>query len=175
MIGVVVRGYLISRLLGRGVGGIVYLGRHTQTSQEVAIKFLSGEFGTKKDSVDRFTNEAAACAALQHENIVRVYEAGQENGMYFMVMEYVDGTDMGHFLKVQEKVSETKLLPWLKQAARALSYAHSKGIIHRDLKPENIMLTQEGVVKVTDLGLSKNLEGGANFSMTISGTTIGTP
>ncbi len=175
MVGVVIRNYLLTRLLGRGMGGVVYLGKHTQTNQEFAVKFLSGEFIVKKELIDRFMNEASACAALQHENIIRVYEAGQENGEYFMVMEYVKGVDLSHFLKVQEKVKEAQLLPWLKQTSRALGYAHSKGIIHRDLKPENIMLTQEGVVKITDLGLSKNLEGPISFSMTISGTTIGTP
>ena len=155
--------------------GSVYLARHSQTGQQVSIKFLSGEFEAKPEFVTRFMNEAAACARLDHENIIRVFKAGQEDGTHFMVMEFVDGVDLSHFLQVQEKVKEAQALPWLKQSAYALAYAHKQNIVHRDLKPENIMINRENVVKVADLGLSKTMGQKENLSMTMSGTVIGTP
>ncbi len=175
LIGVMVRDYVLVRLLGRGAMGLVYLAQHCATKKEVAIKFLSGEFSSKKEFVSRFMNEAASCAALEHANIVRVFEAGQDDGTYFMVMEFVDGVDLAHYLEVQDKLKERQVLPWLKQSAIALGYAHSQGIVHRDLKPENIMVTKAGEIKVADLGLSKNLGMDQDFSMTMSGTVIGTP
>ena len=176
LIGVTVKDYILSRLLGRGAMGMVYLGQHKQTGQQVAVKFLSGEFSEKKEFVNRFMNEAMAASTLNHENIVHVYETGRdEDGTHFMVMEYIDGVDLSHFLEVQDKVKEAQVLPWLKQSARALAYAHSHGIVHRDIKPENIMLTHEDNVKIADMGLSKNLEVNEKLSMTMSGTFVGTP
>ncbi|MBI4027356.1 MAG: protein kinase [Verrucomicrobia bacterium] len=175
LVGTTIRDYVLVRILGKGAMGMVYLVRRTQTNQEFAIKFLSGELTAKKEFITRFVNEAASCAALDHENIIRVFEAGQDDGMYFMVMEFVDGVDLAHFLDVQDKVKEAQSLPWLKQTAHALQYAHSRGIVHRDIKPENIMLTHDGKVKIADLGLSKNLVADKDFSMTMSGTVIGTP
>jgi serine/threonine protein kinase len=176
LIGLSVRDYVLTRQLGKGAMGVVYLAQHPQTGQEIAIKFLSGEAAAHTEFVSRFINEAASSAALDHPNIIRVFEAGQDDGTHFMMMEYVDGVDLGHFLEVQEKVKESQILPWIKQSAQAIAYAHSCGIIHRDLKPTNIMLNQNGEVKIADLGLSKNLEaGGGDLSMTMSGTVIGTP
>ncbi len=175
LVGMQFREYVLAKLLGQGAMGSVYLGHNQQTSRQVAIKFLSAEYASKNEFVNRFMNEGAACALLDHENIIRVFESGQEDGTHFMVMEYVDGVNLAHFLRVQDKVKEAQILPWIKQTAHALSYAHSRRIVHRDLKPENIMLTKDGKIKVADLGLSKNLEANENFSMTMSGTVIGTP
>lgn len=175
LIGTTIKDYVLVQVLGRGAMGMVYLARHPETGQQAAIKFLSGEFTTQPEFVNRFINEAAAAAALQHENIIHVYEAGQDDGTHFMIMEYVDGVDLGHYLETQEKVKESQVLPWLKQSACGLGYAHSCGIIHRDLKPANIMLTRQGVVKIADLGLLKNLDSDPDFSLTMSGTVIGTP
>lgn len=174
-VGSVVRDYVLVRLLGRGAMASVYLGQHQQTEQKVAVKLLASEFAVKNEFIQRFIHEASACAALKHENIIHVYETGQENGTYFMIMEYVEGFNLAHFLEVQDKIKESQALPWIKQAAQALGYAHSHGIVHRDLKPDNIMLTYQHVVKIADLGLSKKLEADENYSMTMSGTVIGTP
>jgi serine/threonine protein kinase len=175
LIGTSIKDYVLVQVLGRGAMGMVYLARHPETGQQAAVKFLSGEFTTQPEFVNRFINEAAAAAALQHENIIHVYEAGQDDGTHFMIMEYVDGVDLGHYLETQEKVKESQVLPWLKQSALGLGYAHSCGIIHRDLKPANIMLTRAGLVKIADLGLLKNLDSDPDFSLTMSGTVIGTP
>jgi serine/threonine protein kinase len=175
LIGTTIKDYVLVQVLGRGAMGMVYLARHPGTGQQAAIKFLSGEFTTQPEFVNRFINEAAAAASLQHDNIIHVYEAGQDDGTHYMIMEYVDGFDLGHYLDTQEKVKESQVLPWLKQSALGLGYAHSCGIIHRDLKPANIMLTRQGVVKVADLGLLKNLDSDPDFSLTMSGTVIGTP
>ncbi len=175
LIGVKVRDYVLVRLLGRGAMGMVYLARHSQTNKEVAIKFLSGEYSARKEFVSRFVNEAAACGALNHENIIHVFEAGEEEGTHFMVMEYLEGVNLAEFLRVQDRVKETMLIPWIRQVASGLQHAHAHGIVHRDLKPDNLMLTRQNVVKIADLGLSKNLEEKENSSMTMSGTVIGTP
>jgi serine/threonine protein kinase/uncharacterized membrane protein required for colicin V production len=170
-----VREYVLQRVVGRGAMATVYLAQHSQTGKSYAIKFLAGEFALKEEFITRFLHEAEACALLDHENIMRVFSSGEDNGLHFMVLEYVDGVDLSHFLKVQDRVKESQALPWMKQCARALGYAHSRGIIHRDLKPENIMVTKEGAVKIADLGLSKNLGAEQEMSMTMSGTVIGTP
>ena len=175
LIGTAIRGHVLLKPLGHGAMGAVYLARHSETAQEVAVKFLSADYCSKKEFVNRFMNEGAACALLDHAHIVKVYEVGEEGEIHFMVMEYVDGVDLAHFLEVQDKVKESQAVPWIKQVAQALSYAHSCGIVHRDLKPENIMVCRDGHVKLMDLGLSKNLEADENFSMTMSGTVIGTP
>ena len=171
----IVRDYVLLRKLGQGAMALIYLGRHRQTGQEVAIKFLSSDYAEKKEFVSRFLNEAALSATLDHENIVHVYEAGEDGGIYFMVMEYVKGVNLGHFLKDECAIKEKEVVPWLKQAAQALAYAHSRGIVHRDIKPENIMLTPSRRLKITDLGLSKDLGADENLSMTLSGTVMGTP
>ncbi len=175
LIGSTVGAYVLERPLGRGAMGMVYLARHQETGQHFAIKFLSGDFAHKSEFVTRFHHEANACATMNHENVMHVFDAGEDGGLHYMVMEYVDGVSLSHFLDVQEKVRESQALPWMKQAARALAYAHSQGIVHRDLKPENIMLTHAGVVKLADLGLSKSLDADESLSMTMSGTVIGTP
>lgn len=175
LIGAKIGQYTLQGVLGQGAMGTVYLARHNEKKHEVAIKFLAGEFATKPEFVQRFVNEAAASASLEHENIIKVYEAGQEEGVHYMVMEFVDGVNLAHFLKIQDHVKEAQVRPWLRLAAEALKYAHSRGIVHRDLKPENIMLTKKGGIKIADLGLSKNLDADENFSVTMSGTVIGTP
>ncbi|MFA6047007.1 MAG: protein kinase [Phycisphaerales bacterium] len=175
LIGTTAGAYVLERLLGRGAMGTVYLAHHQENGQRFAIKFLSGDFAHKKEFVTRFHHEANACATMNHENVIHVFDAGEDDGLHYMVMEYVDGVSLSHFLEVQEKVRESQALPWMKRVALALAYAHSQGIVHRDLKPENIMLTHEGVVKLADLGLSKTLDADDSLSMTMSGTVIGTP
>ncbi|MDD2709504.1 MAG: protein kinase [Verrucomicrobiae bacterium] len=175
LVGQTIGKYVLRRIIGRGAMGMVYLAQDSETGQDVAVKFLAGEFATKDEFVIRFKNEAQACSSLDHPNIIRVFDVGEEGGTYYMVMEYVDGKDLGYYLKVQDKLKESQTLPWLKQSARALGYAHQHGIVHRDLKPENIMITKEGEVKIADLGLSKNLGTDEEMSMTMSGTVIGTP
>lgn len=175
LIGSVIRDCTLLRLVGRGAMGVIYQARDRKTGEEVAVKLLSAEFASRKEFINRFMNEAAASASLNHENVIRVFAAGQEEGIYYMIMEFVDGVDLGYYLQTQKNVREAQVLPWIKGAAKGLGYAHSQGIIHRDLKPENIMLTHDGRVKLADLGLSKNIGVDENFSMTMSGTVIGTP
>lgn len=175
LIGTTILAYRLTRLVGRGAMGMVYAAEHEDSGLKVAVKFLSGEYSSKKEFVARFMHEAEVCSTMQHENLMRVFEVGEHDGVHFMVMEFVDGTDLAHFLETQERVKESQALPWLKQTAQALAYAHSQGIVHRDLKPENIMLTRDGAVKLADLGLSKRLDADENLSMTLSGTVIGTP
>jgi len=105
----------------------------------------------------RFQQEVAAASRLCHRNIVATYEAGEEEGIHFLVMEYVDGRDLASVIR-ESPVSVDSALGWILQAARGLEYAHSKSVIHRDIKPSNLLLDREGTVKILDMGLARVVE-----------------
>src|SRR5205085_1041263 len=129
------------------------------------------------DAVERFKREARNAARLHHENIVTVHEVGKHNKDIYLVMEYVDGIDLAdHILRrVRLDVDEARLIAY--QAARALHHAGKRGIVHRDIKPSNFLLTQRSgrlVVKLTDFGLSRQLDDDAGSRLTRLGSTVGT-
>jgi serine/threonine protein kinase len=179
--------YLISRKLGEGGMGAVYLATHTVLEKQVALKVLHGEFARKADLVERFMQEAKAASRIRHENVIDISDFGQTpDGLVFFAMELLKGHDL------HEEVARAKLsghlLPWSRtkkiflQICGALSAAHAKGIVHRDLKPENIYLVDflgEGdFVKLLDFGIAKltdvsNEEGGRKLTKT--GMLFGTP
>ncbi len=174
LIGQRVAQYEIVRHLGRGGMGVVYLARHLTLEREVALKFLSPHMATDKDYIDRFLREARAAARLNHPNIIAVYDAGNEDGVYFFVMEYVEGRDASQLLKERKVFTESEALQLIRTAALALAHAHKAGIVHRDIKPENLFLTKQGEVKVGDLGLAKQTHED-NSALTASGVVMGTP
>lgn len=146
--------YNILSLLGAGGMGEVFLAEDTRLKRKVALKVLPANIAGDPDRLRRFEREAYAVSALNHPNILTVYEFGEEHGTHFLVMELVEGVTL------REKISEGGLslneaLAIAEQTAFALSAAHAAGIIHRDLKPENIMLRADGIVKVLDFGLAK--------------------
>jgi eukaryotic-like serine/threonine-protein kinase len=146
--------YQIIALLGKGGMGEVYQARDIKLDRTVALKILPVEVSANGERMRRFNREAKAASALNHPNVAHIYEIGEENGVSFIVMEYVEGQKLaakinGHPLAVNEIVKIGS------QIADALDEAHGKGITHRDIKPANVMLNERGQVKVLDFGLAK--------------------
>ena len=149
--------YRILSLLGKGGMGEVYLAEDTRLGRRVALKLLSAGFTKDEDRVRRFQQEARAASALNHPNILTIYEIGQADAGYFIATEFIDGVTLRQRLK-QTKILLPDVLDIAIQAAGALSAAHQAGIVHRDIKPENIMLRTDGYIKVLDFGLAKLTE-----------------
>ena len=155
-----------------GVGGMatVYKARDTILNRDVAVKVLKEEFITDEEFVKRFNSEAQAAASLTHANIVSIYDVGNEDNIYYIVMELVRGKTL------KQIINEEGALPWkwsvniAMQIASALETAHKNNIVHRDIKPHNIIITEDGIAKVTDFGIAKAV---SNSTITAFGTTIG--
>ena len=165
LIGKTIAHYRILSLIGTGGMGRVYLAEDTTLGRRVALKFLPEYFTNDKNQVQRFRQEARAASALNHPNILTVYEVGQVGGTEFIATEYVEGETLRARLKT---VSFTPLeaLNVAIQIADALIAAHDAGIVHRDIKPENVMLRRDGYVKILDFGLAKLTENRAALSTT---------
>ncbi len=148
--------YKILSPLGAGGMGEVFLAEDTRLDRKVAVKFLSGEFGKDTDKLNRFVQEAKAASALNHPNIITVYEIGEANGVNFIATEFIDGKTLRE--RMREHLTFDEILSIVIQSAEALSAAHAAGIVHRDIKPENIMIRPDGYVKVLDFGLAKLTE-----------------
>src|SRR5262245_56748677 len=150
--------YVIQGPIGQGGMGVVYLARHTSLDRHVALKILAS--GPAKDqlTLDRLLREARASAALDHPNIVRLYDIGQSADMHYLVMEYVDGTNLQAILDRSGPIPFGQAAEYIAQAATGLHHAHSRGIVHRDVKPGNLMLTESGTVKILDMGLARSLK-----------------
>ncbi len=147
--------YELMEKIGEGGMANIYTARCQILNRIVAVKILKDEFSTDEEFVNKFKNEAQAAASLNHPNIINVYDVGQDNGTSYIVMEYVDGTNLKELIKKDGALDEQKAISIVKQIALALSEAHSKKIIHRDIKPHNIMVTKDNMVKVGDFGIAK--------------------
>ncbi|MCO6510649.1 MAG: protein kinase [Aridibacter famidurans] len=148
--------YKILSSIGKGGMGEVYLAQDTKLNRKVAIKFLSDEFSRDSDKLNRFIQEAQAASALNHPNIVTVYEIGDWEDSRYIALEFIDGETLTRFLK--KKLSFEKALDIATQMASALDAAHSAGIVHRDIKPDNVMVRGDGIVKILDFGIAKLTE-----------------
>ncbi len=168
--------YEITVLIGRGGMGAVYQGRQVNLDRPVAIKILPpGLDDTDATYSERFRNEALAMAKLNHPGIVGVYDFGRtSNGMLYIVMEFVDGTDVAQMMAEQKRLPAAHAMAITAHVCDALKYAHERGIVHRDIKPANIMVGYDGAVKVADFGLAKMSQGEQSTGMTQSGMTMGT-
>ncbi|MFO1482822.1 MAG: bifunctional serine/threonine-protein kinase/formylglycine-generating enzyme family protein [Verrucomicrobiaceae bacterium] len=168
--------YEILRMLGRGGMGAVYLARQISLNRLVAIKVLPADMvDAEQGFAERFKNEAQAMARLSHPGIVAVYDFGQTtNGLLYIVMEYIEGTDVQLMLTSQGRLHSAHAMAITAHVCDALQYAHSCGIIHRDIKPSNIMVGNNGVVKVADFGLAK-MSHAQTTGLTQSGMAMGTP
>jgi serine/threonine protein kinase/Flp pilus assembly protein TadD len=149
--------YRILQKLGSGGMGEVYLAEDTQLGRKVALKLLAEELTQNRDRLNRFDQEAYAASALNHPNILTIYEMGDEAGRHFIATEFVDGETLRHRLG-GPPMDLTEVLHIGIQIAGALEEAHAAGIIHRDIKPENVMIRRSGHVKVLDFGLAKLVE-----------------
>src|SRR5215831_18073320 len=157
MIGREVGPFRVVGSLGVGGMGEVYLAEDTRLGRKAALKFLPAHFMNDKASVRRFEREARAASALNHPNIITVYEVGQSHSRHFMASEFVEGATLRQHFKAGP-MTVAQVLDVAIQVASALAAAHAAGIIHRDIKPENMMLRPDGLIKVLDFGLAKLVE-----------------
>ena len=166
MIGRTIQHYEIVETLGRGGMGVVYKARDTHLDRFVAIKVLPPEKVADADRKRRFVQEAKAASALNHPNIVHIYDIADADGIQFIAMEYVSGKTLDHLIG-RRGLRLNEVLKYAIQVTDALTKAHTAGIIHRDLKPSNVMVTTDGLVKVLDFGLAKLTErAGGEFGET---------
>ena len=168
--------YEVDSLLGRGGMGAVYKGRQKSLNRLVAIKILPPEVEDEDASyLERFKNEAQVMAKFIHPGIVAVHDFGETaEGQLYIVMEFVDGTDVAQMITAQGRLPPEHALAIAAHVCDALSYAHSHGVIHRDIKPANILINHDGAVKVADFGLAKVDEPGTT-GLTKTGMAMGTP
>ncbi|MBI3364625.1 MAG: protein kinase [Ignavibacteriae bacterium] len=174
MIGQTISHYKILEKLGEGGMGVVYKAKDIKLDRPVAIKFLPSHLSASEENKARFMQEARATAALNHPNILNVYEIDEQNGGMFFVMEYLEGRTLrSHIssLKSSTGIPYTQAIEWTTQIANGLQAAHQKNIVHRDIKPENIMVTNNGQLKIMDFGIAK-LKSGSGLTKT--GTSLGT-
>ncbi len=161
-------------VIGQGGMGVVYKARQKNLGREVAVKLLSTSLMNDPTFAERFTREARAMAMMNHPNIISIYDFGQRENYYYLVMEYIDG------LNLRQLVSSTKLEPaealeLVPQLCDALQYAHDRGIVHRDIKPENVLVSQDGRVKIADFGLAKLTgQSAAEMALTHTRQVMGT-
>jgi len=153
--------YRIVSKIGAGGMGEVYLAQDTKLDRKMAIKFLHEEFSKDADKLARFIQEAKSASALNHPNILTVYEIGEVDGKNYISTELIDGQTLREHLSQKESLQLNQILKIGEQVSEALSAAHQAGIVHRDIKPENIMLRKDGYAKVLDFGLAKLSEPGA--------------
>ncbi|MHC4389804.1 MAG: serine/threonine-protein kinase, partial [Planctomycetota bacterium] len=168
-----ITGYKLLERRGQGGMGVVYRAVQKSLKREVALKILAPRFATQKRFLQRFLREAKLAGELNHTNLVSAIDFGESNGYYYIAMEYVDGWSVSEMLQEDGPFDEEEALKILIQVARGLEHASEKHIVHRDVKPENILVTPDGVAKLTDLGLSKQLT--SDCSITVEGKTLGTP
>jgi serine/threonine-protein kinase len=180
LIGQQISCYMILSLLGAGGMGVVYKARDTRLNRFVAIKVLPRDQVIDPERKRRFIQEARAASALNHPNIITIYDIGSDSGVDFIAMEYVAGKTLGQLIPRKGMRLSEALKPAV-QMADALAKAHSAGIVHRDLKPTNVMVTEDGLVKVLDFGLAKltEVESGEGMtrslkSLTETGMIVGT-
>jgi hypothetical protein len=176
LIGKRIGDYEVLRSLGHGAMGSVYqvvTAGSLQAADMWAMKLIKPDMAAEPDVVARFTREMKLVASLDHPNIVRAKESGEQDGAAFLVMEWVDGETLADRLEPgRPRPTVDESLQWLRQIGSALEYAHARGVVHRDVKPANVMLTKKGHVKVMDFGLAR----AAHLTrVTATGTAVGTP
>src|SRR5215467_7536821 len=149
-----VRPYEIVSSLGAGGMGEVYRARDTRLAREAAVKVLPAELSGDAERLARFEQEARSASALNHPNIITIYDVGSADSVSYLAMELVDGKTLREML-ASGPLPVRRLLPIAAQIADGLAKAHESGIVHRDLKPENVMVKRDGFVKILDFGLAK--------------------
>ncbi len=165
----------ILEVLGRGGMGVVYKARQPRLDRFVALKILPSSLAATPGFAERFEREARALARLSHPNIVAVYDFGQADGLFYLLMEYVDGSNLRQLIEARA-IAPAQALAIVPKICEALQFAHDEGILHRDIKPENILIDRKGRVKIADFGLAK-LSGEAvpDVTLTHPGMVMGTP
>jgi len=149
--------YEIIRTIGEGGMANVYLAHDVILDRMVAVKILRGDLADDEKFVRRFQREAISASSLGHPNIVEMYDVGEDNGKYFIVMEYVDGKTLKSLIKKRGALTLPEVVDIMLQLTSAIAHAHESYIIHRDIKPQNVMILEDGIVKITDFGIAMAL------------------
>lgn len=171
--------YRLVKLLGSGGMGTVWQATHLRLEKTVALKLLSPQLVSNDELVARFEREMKAVGRLDHPHLVRAYDAGDEQGVHYLAIEFIDGPDLTRLVREQGPLSVERAVELIRQAAVGLAAAHRSGLIHRDIKPANMMLADDGQLKITDLGLARlqaelaSQETGD--TLTLRGQILGTP
>ena len=174
--GLVIGRYTVLDKLGAGGMGMVFKAQHRRLKQVIALKILPPSLTRNAELVQRFHREAETAAKLNHPNIVRALDADDAGGTHFLVMEFVEGSNLSNLVRTRGVFSPAKALDTMIQAARGLAVAHDAGIVHRDIKPSNLMIDAAGVVKILDLGLARltGEQSPDGDAITMSGSLMGT-
>ncbi|HEX9057551.1 MAG TPA: protein kinase [Ktedonobacterales bacterium] len=166
--------YELQEPIGRGGMATIYRAVDLRMGRSVAVKILREVYSSDPKFVTRFQREARAASLLQHPNIVQVFDYGQSGESYYIVMEFVDGTDLRKYLKRHGRLSNERVASIARDVALGLGAAHKRGIVHRDVKPQNILLNEEDVVKLTDFGIASVYKDAGAERLTTTGMTLGT-
>jgi serine/threonine-protein kinase len=170
-LGTVIAGYRIEERIGRGGMGVVYRAQHLNLQRRAAIKIIAPDLAESEGFRERFTREARIAAALQHPNIVTVYDAGEVDGMLYLAMQFIRGEDLSGILRRDGRLRPYRAIDVCRQVASALDAAHAMGLIHRDVKPANVLIEGRNAF-LTDFGLTKQT--GTNAQLTRAGDMVGT-
>jgi serine/threonine-protein kinase len=166
--------YLLQNRIGSGGMATIYQAQDLQMDRAVAVKVLREVYSTNPKFVRRFQVEAKAASALQHPNIVQVYDYGQTDGNYYIVMELVEGTDLRRYLRSRGVLDVDRAIIIAHDVALGLGAAHRRGIVHRDVKPQNVLIGKDGSIKLTDFGIASVYKGMNVDRITTTGMTLGT-
>jgi serine/threonine protein kinase len=164
--------YKIIEEIGKGGMGKVYKAWDQELNITVALKIIQPDISHKEEVVKRFKRELLIAREINHDNVIRIHDLGEIDGVKYISMNYIEGFNLRDFMKASGKLSIKKVLDITKQVCNALSAAHKKGIIHRDLKPQNIMIDKKGKVYVLDFGMARSLR---HENITLMGEIVGTP
>ncbi len=171
--GLVLGNYLVLDQVGQGAGGMVFRARHRRMTRIVALKMIPPAMLQNETAGKRFHREVEAMSRVSHPNIVAAFDAGEDKGACFLILEFVDGYDLSEPIKKGKTLPVKDVLNFVLQAARGLSHAHAMGIVHRDIKPANLLLGKDGVVKILDMGLAR-LDDASGTNLTQTGSVMGT-
>ena len=171
-LGTVIAGYRIEERIGRGGMGVVYRAEHLNLQRRAAVKIIAPDLAESVGFRERFTREARIAAALQHPNIVTVYDAGEVEGLLYLAMQYIEGEDLAAILRRDGRLRPYRAIDVCRQVASALDAAHAMGLIHRDVKPANVLIEGRNAF-LTDFGLTKRVEG-THAQLTRAGDVVGT-
>jgi serine/threonine-protein kinase len=168
--------YEVEGELGRGGMGIVYRARDTRLKRSVAVKLLPPELAYRTEIKSRFLREAEMSAQLAHPNIVPIYSVDEKDGLVYFIMACVEGDNLGKRMAAQGLMPVAEVRRILREVSGALAFAHARKFIHRDIKPDNILIDKDdGRAIVTDFGIARAVQDGAETRLTATGIAIGTP